>query len=310
MHPQLARYKGDTQNLRLILGIGRSGTTWLSTVLSKTRTPIRCFIEGLYSVDPKLRFSAQQGDHTAIEYYPTLSERHPLLCVYRSLTVPHYDWAALGLGRHLLRDDPSWQFCLVKEVHSLLASEALLKFLVCPTVLVVRDPVYVVDSLFARDGLGGPYLLSESKAVGKPAFLERFAQDQAQSISKALHRAASISAVRQRVILEKVLTVAIIRLMLRVLASEYECAYLVEYEALCRFPQSLFQSAAAFLTLDWGNRVEKFHVSTMHADSEDGDIYPVFRETSKQLDRAFKFLSQGEVSLCRQLLRDSGLNSV
>ena len=308
MHPKLVNQEPDTQKLRLILGVGRSGTTWLSRVLSETSTPIRFFMEGLYSVKPKLSFS-EGNDHTAIKYYPKLPERHSLLSVYRSLIKPQYNWSALGLNRHLQRDDPNWQFCLVKEVHSLLATEALLQFFSCPTVIVVRDPVYVIDSLFARDGLSSPYLCDESKVVRQVAFLKRFMPEQSEAILEALHKVNSIGKLREQSILKKVLTVAIIQQMFCVLADKFQCIYLIEYEELCQSSQALFRSVAEFFTLDWDDRVERFLATTTQTYSNKADKYPVFRQTSCQVKRNFKFLSFEEVNLCHQILSDSKLRS-
>jgi len=306
-YPDLCR--NDTEKLRLILGLGRSGTTWLSRVLSESPTPIRFFMEGLFSVRPPFQFAAK-GDHTAIEYRSTLSEQHPLLLTYQSLVASYNNWKAFGLDKHLMRNDKDWEFCLIKEVHSLLATEALLKSLRCPTVLVIRDPVYVIDSLFTRDGLNSIYLDNESQAVKDIAFLERFLQDQANPVLRVLNKVASHRAVRGGIILEKVLTAAIIQSMLRSLASEFPYTYLIDYDDLCRSPEYFFRSISAFLTLDWGKTVEDFLTETTSSDPEkEKRDKPVFRNTKKQVNRRFKFLNQNEVSLCRQVLRDCGLEA-
>jgi hypothetical protein len=307
MHPELPKSEDDVQKLRIILGAGRSGTTWLSSVLSKTPTPIRFFMEGLYSVKPKLRFSAK-SDRTAIEYRSNLPERHPLLCAYRLLLASRYDRTALGLGTTLVRNDLDWQLCLIKEVHSLLATEALLRFFKCPIVCLIRDPVYVIDSLFARDGLKSMYFENERKAVVKPDFLKRFAPDQSESISRIIKKSVTGKR-REKIILGKVLTVALINSMFRVLADESQYVHLIEYEVLCRSPKSVFRTAAKFLTLDWDNNIESFlsRTSQVNLDKEHEFSFPVFRQTQKQINRKFKFLSQNEASLSRQVLSDSGL---
>lgn len=314
MHPELSNYEGDASRLRLILGTARSGTSWVVKTLSQTSTPIRYFHEPIWRINPKFSFTVQRFprrfiDHTAIEYCPTLPQGHPLLRGYLSLTAPNYNWSALGLKNQLVRNDSDWQFCLVKEVHSLLATEALLKSFNCLTVLIVRDPLYMIDSKFASRtrNFRVPYLNREFKAVRDPAFLERFAPRQAKSVAKVLGKVSSIREVRERSILQKVLTAAIIRLMLRVLASEYKCAYLVEYEELCQSPYSIFTSMAKFLTLDYEETMEQFLVKATSSNPEKDNPDSVFRETSKQVDRPFKFLRPQEVSLCRQVLSDSEL---
>ena len=96
--PAFAGCDSDTSRLRLVLGVGRSGTTWLSRVLAATTMPIRYVQEGFFRVEPKLEF-ATEGDHTAIAYRPQLNETHPLLCVYHAVATPMCDCTAFGWER-------------------------------------------------------------------------------------------------------------------------------------------------------------------------------------------------------------------
>jgi len=306
-HPEVSGAYGDFRRLRLILGVGRSGTTWLARVLAETPTPIRFFMEGLYHVRPRFRFSAS-GDHTAIRYLPVLSTRHPLLMGYGALLAQRPDWEKLGVVEHLRRDDPGWQACLVKEVHSLLATEGLLRAVTCPTVFVLRDAVYVVDSLFTRDGIGSPYLCPEREWVCCPDFLERFASAHEDRILWVFREAEKNGRARETIIIEKALVVSLIQQMFRVLASECSTVLLLEYEDLCRSPEDLFRRAASFLTLDWGPGVRRFLAATTHHTEDHVDTDPVFRDTSSQPGRPFHFLTPYEADLCRRVLQDCGLD--
>lgn len=122
------------RELRLILGIGHSGTTWLSYVLSRTPTPIRFFMEGLYQLDE----SGHSKDLSLPLIYDSFLAEQP----------PD------ELARQKLRDDDDWKFCLVKEVHRLREAELLLDYYPSSkAILLTRDPVRVVDSLLARGEL-------------------------------------------------------------------------------------------------------------------------------------------------------------
>lgn len=297
---------GDAAQLRLILGVGRSGTTWLSRGLASTSTPIRFVEEGFFWIEPKLEFAAE-GDHTAIAYRPALPEQHPLVCVYRALGDRGVDWSQRGLARHVRRDDADWRICLVKEVHSLLATEGLLNALKCPTLLVVRDPVYVVDSVFDRFGMESIFLGNEARWVREPAFLERIAGVAMGRLLDVWQRVDEIADGRARGILEKVLTVASIGRMFRLLASECGHAKLVEYEALCRSPEAMFRSAAEFLDLAWCERIEKYLEATTDSASETDDPRSVVRVTARQVGRPLRFLSADEASACRRVLAECGL---
>ncbi len=303
-NPDLMKHDDNLQKFRLVLGVGRSGTTWLSCVLSETPTPIRFFMEPFYQLRPRVSFSVS-GDQTAIEYKATLQDQHPLSNIFRSLLTPQYDWHSLGLSGNLIRNDHDWKVCLIKEVHSLLATEAMLKFLKCPTVLVLRDPLYIIDSLFARDGLKTAYLCNESKYVNNPFFLKRFSPDPTKDISMILKESVPNGKIRENIILDKVLTVSLIQSMFRVLASEFQHAQIIEYESLCQSPELHFHSIASFLSLDWSESIEQYLLKTMRStlDQRKND-YPIFLETIDQIGRPFKFLSKEEVLLCRRVLND------
>ena len=300
----LMKHDDNLQKYRLVLGVGRSGTTWLSCVLSETPTPIRFFMEPFYQLRPRVNFSFS-GDQTAIEYTATLQDQHPLSNIFRSLLTPQYDWHSMGLSGNLIRNDNDWQVCIIKEVHSLLAAEAMLKFLKCPTVFLLRDPLYIIDSLFARDGLKTTYLCNESKYVNNPFFLKRFSPDPTKDISMILKESVSNDKKRERIIIDKVLTVSLIQSMFRVLSSEFQYAQIIEYESLCQSPELHFRSIASFLSLDWSESIEQYLLktlrSTLHQRKKD---YPIFLDTINQIGRPFKFLSKEEVLLCRRVLND------
>jgi hypothetical protein len=306
LHPQLVNTKVDTQKLRLILGVGRSGTTWLSRVLLETPTPIRFFMEGLYFVKPKLKFS-EFGDFTAIHYSATLPENNSLLRIYRSFLAQQYYWSALGVNKHLQRNDSDWQLCVVKEVHSLLATEALLTYFNCPTVFVTRNPIYLIDSLFARDGLHTIYLCHESRWVFKTNFIKRFAPEHSKDIKRALQKVSKLEA-RQQIVLYKLLSVALIQLMFNKLFRYFPNICLVSYEDLCQNPQTLFPYLADFLGLNWDQKMQSFLMNTGNPKKVNTtEKYPVFKDTSKNSYREFQFLNSDEVSLCQKILNDLGV---
>jgi hypothetical protein len=257
---------------------------------------------------PRVSFSIR-GDQTAIEYKATLQDQHPLSNIFRSLLTPQYDWHSLGLIGNPIRNDHDWQVCLVKEVHSLLATEAMLKFLKCPTLLILRDPLYIIDSLFARDGLKTTYLCNESKYVNNPSFLKRFSPDPTKDISMILKESVSKGKKRENIILEKMLTVSLIHSMFRVLSSELPHAQTIEYESLCQSPERHFHSIASFFSLDWSESIEQYLLKTMRSPlDQNKNDYPIFLKTIDQIGRSFKFLSKEEVLLCRRVLNDYGFD--
>ena len=279
--------------LRLILGVGRSGTSWACQVLFKTTLRSRCFSEPLFHLAPPLPFH-RKPDHTAVAYEEIPAE-HPLACAWQLLA--HRKFGGPGL-KTLERDDADWEICLVKEVHALLGTEGLLRLWQTPAVFILRDPVYVVDSLFAAQTLQTIYLDHELEAVRQRPFLDRFAPGRQAAVERLFADTARLEP-RRRVILSKALCVQLLQEMFSVLAAEFPCAKAVRYEQLCSAPRETFQSLAAALSIPWDNAMDSYLAKTTEADATSADPYSVMRNTGDQKDRPFKFLSAAEVDLCR-----------
>src|SRR5665213_1497924 len=138
-HPFVDRDAPHDGALRLILGVGRSGTSWVSNVLSKTTERSRFFSEPLFHLHPQLPFRTK-GDHTSIGYNGNY-DAGPLLAAYQLVTHRQFEAANLpGYERH----DDDWKICLVKEVHALLGTEAVLRAWNTPVVFILRGPVYII----------------------------------------------------------------------------------------------------------------------------------------------------------------------
>lgn len=301
MHPKLSAYSGEPQKLRLILGPGRSGTTWLSRVLGKSATSLRFFIEPLHPFKVKLPLS-RKFDRTAIPYQSSLDDSHPLVRVYKSLTFPEYNWDSLLPKELTVRNDIDFSFCLVKEVHSLLATEALLKNLKCPALFITRNPIYVVDSVLSYQGLDTRLWQNESNYITDTSFLMRYFPDQGDEIRKYYASNDGTSNNKKQIILSKVLTVSILNKMLYILSNELDFVYLIEYEKLCSTPNEIFAKAAAFLSLEIGAETLKFLNSTQTKKNEEYKACSIFRDTSNQLNRPLRFITDSEAEEARKAL--------
>jgi len=148
------------------------------------------------------------------------------------------------------REDADWKICLVKEVHTLLGSQGLLSGWGTPTLFIQRDPVYVVDSLFAAQGLETIYFDHEVKAVQAAGFLERFAPGREAEVERVFADAARREQ-RLRIVLNKVICTQLIHEMFAVLAKEFPCAKAMRYEEFCERPREAFQVAAKALSIAW-----------------------------------------------------------
>jgi hypothetical protein len=296
-HPYVGEQPSDEAALRLILGVGRSGTNWISGVLAKTPCKTRFFSEPLFHLTPLLPFK-NSGDHTAIGYAEP-AYLAPLLDAYR--LVAHRQFGVLGL-QGCERNDPDWMICLVKEVHALLGSEALLDAWKSPVIFISRDPVYVIDSLFSAQTVNTIYLDHEVHSVQESAFLERFARGIQQKVRVAMqaHRRSSY---RRRTIVHKLVCVQLLQRMFYELANTFGHAKLFAYEDFCERPSETFRAAAQFLSIPWDETLNAYLEKTRHADQRvASDPYSIVRDTAAQRERSFKFLSPAEVALCRSVL--------
>ena len=286
----------STENLRLILGVGRSGTSWVSRVLSRARQPMRFCSEPLFYIEPRLPFH-RKGDHTAVGY-EDFPEDHPLLSAYRRLLDRHRG----GVQPDTLpRDDADWQLCLVKEVHALLGTEGLLRHYRPPALFILRDPVYVADSLFSAQTLGSAYLDHEVKAVQAEGFLDRFLPGRQETL-KRLFAGVRRQGPRERIVLSKVICIRLLQEMFMVLAEEFPSLRLVRYEELCESPRETLSEAAQALSIPWDEDMDTYLARTMRADSTSADPYSVMRNTAEQQHRPFRFLTPRDIALCRSTL--------
>jgi len=297
---------GNNDKIRLILGPGRSGTSWLSRVLAKSGTRLRFFNEPLFHIQPKLPFS-NKFDHTALPYCPAIDSTHPLAMAYAGLALPHIDWAHHLPDGILLRDDKDFSVCLIKEVHSLLATEALLKYLQSPCLVITRNPVYVIDSLLAVSGVGAPVYKNEACYINDKVFLNRYLPGAASRIQGYLDANDVQSKDIMQVAISKALTVGVMNRMLEIIAEESPCVLHIRYEHLCETPFEIFSRASRFLSLDFDLEMQKFLSETQSVKESEKSPYSVFRDTTRQLNRPMKVLSETQRDEILNILADCGL---
>ncbi len=307
IHPGLNLDQAKPKKLRLILGIGRSGTTWISRTLATSKTPLRYFEEPLHSINPALSL-ANVRSHTDIRFYKALPDIHRLVFAYKLLTVHDYAWNSLGLQRSLRRNDKNFNFCLVKEVHSLLATEAILDKFQVPAIIVIRNPLYIVDSLFDAQTLSSIYLVYQTKLILRdPDFFKRYLPKISDKVYSSFKKIEGRTDVRKKTVQKRILMVSVMTKMLECVAESSKTVYLVRYEDICRFPERSFVNMADFLGLDWSKNSAEALINTMYYEGEDNH-YSVKRNTRQQINRPFRFLTQDEIEEAREMLKHCKLD--
>lgn len=296
------------QNLRLVLGAGRSGTSWLARTLASTESPIRYCHEFLTYVRPKYFFS-KKNDYTATPYFPELAAFDPLVKLYKYTTLQNVDWEKLMpkySSRQIHRDDADFKFVLHKEVHALLATEGLLSQLKCPAIVITRNPIYNVDSLFNYQPLSSIIWRNEAEYIKDPLFLERFVPENKKILTGILEKYPDDGKNRTNVIISKIVTVASINKMLRTISAEYDNIMHIEYENLCKQPKKLFKECADFLEFEFGTQAQNNLDRTLIA-KEKSNPMSICRDSQSQADRKLYFLSPEEVDLARKIITECDL---
>ncbi len=309
VHPEMYNYEGDPQKLRLILGPGRSGTSWLARTLEHTETPIRYVHEVLPHLHPKY-LASKRFDKTAIECHELLNDVHPLVRIYKITTYPdikHSLFISDYFEKKIGRNDSNFEFVLHKEVHALLATEGLINNLKCPIVLITRNPIYVVDSLLTYKDVSVPLWRNESKYITNSIFLGRFFLDNKDKIIKNITKYPDDGVNRTNVIIAKTLTIAVINRMLQRLAEKYNNVKHIYYEDLIQDPIKLFAETAEFLNLDFKEQAKAYLKKTLKAKDEEFDHTSIYRDTRRQLNRPFKGIYEDEVEIVNAVLKECDL---
>lgn len=305
--PELARAAMHPQRLRLVLGNARSGTSWLARMLSQAEGRVRYLNEPINPFKPPVPFGSDI-DRTAIGFETALAADHPLLRVYELASSDFEDWLAHTNEPTAVRLDPNPDVVLVKEVHALLATEAVVGHFAVPAVFITREPAYVVDSLLGFRPLEAPMWRTEqAHLIDTPEFFERYGIEGGDAVRQFMRAHRDAPPDRSGVIMGKAVTAAVINRMLERLASESDLVTLVRYEDLVEEPNTV-RGIADFLDLRLGERFERFLAeSTTRSDSP--HPYAVYRDTNSQLERPLKFLTVEERDRVRYALADLGLET-
>ncbi len=310
--------------LRLILGLGRSGTTWLSSAIGQSESSLRFAMEGLLAFRPKIKLSTSK-DRGASPYVATLDETHQLAQFYSTVAAPHFDATQQHMEGPIVRNDLDPHCAIVKEVHALLATEALVDHLKCPTVIIKRDPIRIVDSLFARDGYRSYYLDGEAEELlgegilpqrrfsmlrtrwrrpANPELIDRYFVGQSSKLQQLAEVIKSQSSLREQTVLAKIVTVGLMSNMLTQIATESPYCRLVRYEELCERPIETVANVSDHFDIECGESVRSFLRESTSRDTQSPDRFPVYRTQQQVADRPFKFLTDLEVEVGRNLLAE------
>ncbi len=298
---------GDGQQLHFLLGVKGGGVEHLGRLISLPGTKVRYFANVLSRMEPRLQFQGS-GDRLSFPFEKSLERNHPLFRTYRLLVEYDNEWATGKTTNRIQGKNPEALPCLVMESHALLASEALLRETGGKAMLYVSDPVKVVDALFEDEKLDTPYREAEAKSVFSPYFLARFMRRDYAEVLHTLRRIGRSQRVRERIILTRVLTVALIQHMFRMLALRYpQQITLVDFAQVARDPYRLESAVESFLG-DPGLAIARHIMSTatFHAS---GNERPLWKNAWPEQMSSPRYLTSKDMALCYSVLKDSGLGT-
>lgn len=303
-------FKQSALPLRFIFGVGRSGTTWLGRVLGEAQQPIRYLQEPLTYARPFYAF-CHRNDRLALPPLERMSRGHPLAILCRDIAQSRTDYASM-LGhyaeRKVIRNDSDAELMLIKEVHALLAAPALTAAMNAKAVVVSRDPVYVVDSLFSYQDLSVGIWRNEHRLVQNDEFLTTIMGPFAGKVRDALRRYPDDGVDRRSTIVGKALTTALISRHLRWAAERSPDILHIAYDKLCEDPLLGFSRAAQHLDIVLGDRGNRFIQETiLPRPGDDHPTQTVHKDTRGQASRPFKSLTDEEASFVDRILSDLGL---
>ncbi|MES9968978.1 MAG: hypothetical protein ABW092_03030 [Candidatus Thiodiazotropha sp.] len=296
-----AGYMGNGGDLHLILGVNGSGITHLTQLLSQSLPKSNFIHSPLEKFEPKFTLSSQ-GDRLAIPYQKELTADHPLNRVYRIYAERNLPETKYDLLQ--MENEPTTRGLLIlKETHGLLASEALLRELQCHALFYISDPVILAEQIFSRQGLKTSYLDLESEAVMESRFLKRFLYNDLRKILHTYKLIQRLTSSRQRYVQMKILTIALIQHMFRMLTARYpELATIVDFASIENEPKHLQFPIVNWLGSDSLDRTERIiNAATFKPDGLNSKRWT---RSWPETINTFDALSAKDVNLAYQILID------
>lgn len=298
------KHNTASNRLRFVIGTARSGTSWISEVLNQGSPDHRFITEPLFHYYPIFNLS-KKYDHTASPFMDDINHRHPIVKAYKNIVKENINFAKLFKDKteHTVKKNPKiFHFCIIKEVHSLLITEALIKYFQSPTVLISRDPIYVTDSHINDQGFKSILWRNEYEYVKNSVFLNYYFKDNKEKIMQLLKRYDIFSNKRMDIIVAECLVIALIKKMFKMISKKYVCVMNVEYSEVCKDPVKIFKKIFQHMNFEFNQNVRDFLIKTQQPKKEEYNPYSIYRNTKIQPNRPYKILNEEEVKILKDIL--------
>ena len=295
-------------NLLIILGIGRSGTTWISKIISQTEEPIRSIQEPIYDLGIKLH---PHNDQTSIPYSDKKSAKL-IEKIYQACTLSKNTLKKMYPKEHIyknkiFKNDKGFKNTLIKEVHCLLATENIIKSINKPMVLITRNIERTIDSQLVFSGYYRPVLINEFEFIQEDSFLNRFFPKEKNKILNEIKRIKKIKTKKDSFIAKKSIVSILINEMFKKLGAEYPNVLTISYEKTCDHSLKEYRKIAKHFNLTFGNKAKKALEDSQKKSSDSSHHNSIYRDTKNQKTKPFKFLTKKDFILINKIKDHVGL---
>jgi len=283
-----------------ILGVGRSGTSFLGELVSTTTSPIR-FISEPFPGIPTLK-NSQYLDSSFIR--PDDKKRIESTCqTIKKLT--DSDSLIEDPSFRIKRNEENANTLVIKEVHGLLAFPAIHKALNAKTIVITRNTLKSIDSHFSGPQKKRTYLIEEYNYIRK--LLKKKQQSRNVYLDNTIdHLSPRCAAYFKR---PKLFTTTVARqACITELLRQYLIAWTekgkstlhVTYEDLCLKPIEHSKRILNFMDLA-NNEKTISDIKKLTTDSNKG-YYATNKISKEILEREYRFLSSKDIQKLNALI--------
>lgn len=280
---------------RFVLGVGRSGTTFLSRLMALSNSPMKYIVEPLPRV--KRLLDTEYTEPWTVLPLPdspeVINARNIILGLSsRSNELIRED----VLDRTVVRDDPYFEFMLIKEVHGLLAFPLILSGVDYKAVVIVRRVERVLDSYFhGHTKQQRKYLIDEYDYIKNylsyrhGGFPKNKILDLAlKEVSKGIRNYIKRSRLFTKEILRHACIVETLNQFLEQWSVIDNRVKLVSFEDLCVSPVDESKCLYNFLDFEYGNSTIDKIINMTTGDKS--SYYETDKNSEEILKQDFKFL--------------------
>lgn len=279
-----------------ILGIGRSGTTFLGKLVSETFTPNKFIIEPF----------------PGISKLPTNNKIHRTFCnplnnnqinQFTNIIEQLYDNNNIifnnEINKRVINDHKQKECLIIKEVHSLLAFPEIIKKLDYKIVLITRDTKRTIDSyFFGHKPKQRIYLIEEYKFIndyllGKYQRKHKLLDNTLNNIDKNVINYIKRPKIFTNELNRQVCITEIVKIFLINWAESDNNIFHITHEDLSLQPIDKMKQIYNFLNLEYND--ETLNIIQKITHGNENNYYSTNKDSKKILTQPYKYLTKQQI---------------